>query len=199
MKLAAPWLLASLFAAAAATPALAAKGDVAAGAEKAQTCQGCHGEKGISEIGSIPSLAGQTDNYLQWQLVFFRSGRRANEIMGPLSADLTDEDIRNLGADYASLPPADSAIASEAGAALAQQGKTIVEQHHCSACHLDNFVGKAAAARLVHQHEEYLEKALTDYRSSARPSVGVGAMTEAASGLSDEEIRAVAHYLATVQ
>jgi cytochrome c553 len=197
MKLTAPCLLASLFAAA--TPALAAKGDVAAGAAKAETCQGCHGEKGISEIGSIPSLAGQTDNYLQWQLVFFRSGRRANEIMGPLSADLTDEDIRNLGAYYASLPPATTAIASDAGADLAQQGKTIVEQHHCSACHLDDFVGKAAAARLVHQHEEYLAKALADYRSSARPSVGVGAMTEAASGLSDDEIRAVAHYLATVQ
>jgi cytochrome c553 len=175
-----------------------AAGDIAAGAAKAETCKGCHGENGISEISSVPSLAGQTDNFLQWQLVFFRSGRRNNEIMTPLAADLTDEDVRNLGAYYASLAPATTSIASDAGADLQHEGKEIADQHHCSACHLENFVGKAAAARLVHQHEEYLVKALTDYRAAARPSVGVAAMTEAASGLSDHDIAALAHYLATL-
>jgi cytochrome c553 len=194
-------LTAILFAAclmAAATPARAASGDVVAGAAKAETCQGCHGAKGISEIPSVPSLAGQTDNFLQWQMVFFRSGRRHNEVMEQLAADLSDEDIRNLGAYYTSLPPATTSIASDAGTELAQQGKTVADAHHCSACHLENFVGKAAAARLVHQHEEYLAKALTDYRASNRPSVGVSAMIDAASALSDQEIAALAHYLATL-
>jgi cytochrome c553 len=194
------WIAACVAAAlmAGATPCLAA-GDIAAGQAKAEACQGCHGAKGISEIPSVPSLAGQTDNYLQWQMVFFRSGRRKNEIMGPLSADLTDEDVRDLGAYFASLPPAREAIASEAGPDLAQAGKTIADQHHCSACHQESFVGKQAAARLVHQHEAYLVKALSDYRAGERPSTGVAAMTEAASGLSDQDIAALAHYLATLK
>ena len=53
----------------------------------------------------MPNLAGNVDLFLQWQLVYFRNGRRPNEIMGPVSADLTDADINNLGAFYASLPP----------------------------------------------------------------------------------------------
>ena len=180
-----------------ATPCLAA-GDIAAGAAKAEVCQGCHGEKGVSELPTVPSLAGQTDNYLQWQLVFFRSGRRKNEIMGPLSADLSDLDIRNLGAYFASLPPATTAIASDAPADADAFGKTVAEQRHCAACHMENFTGKQAAARLVHQHEEYLVKALSDYRAGERPSTGVAAMTEVASGLSDQDISALAHYLATL-
>jgi len=68
----------------------ASAADIAAGKERAEVCQACHGAQGISENPTIPSLAGQQDKFLQWQLVFFRSGRRANEIMGPMAADLTD-------------------------------------------------------------------------------------------------------------
>jgi cytochrome c553 len=64
--------------------------------------------------------------------------------------------------------------------------------------HMDDFRGKQAAASIANQREDYLAKALADYRSQARPSVGVAAMTEAASGLSDDEIAALAHYLATL-
>jgi cytochrome c553 len=182
----------------AAVPGWAAA-DIKAGEEKSAACQGCHGENGVSEIPSVPSLAGQTDNFTQWQLVFFRSGRRKSEIMGPLAADLSDEDVRNLGAYYASLSPATTSIASDAAQSLADEGGSIAAQHHCAACHQDNFVGKAAAARLIHQNEGYLAKALTDYRGGDRPSVGVAAMTEASSGLSDHDIAALAHYLATLR
>ena len=68
----------------------------------------------------------------------------------------------------------------------------------CAACHTDNFAGKQAAARLTRQREDYLVKALADYRSGARPSTGVAAMNEAAAGLSDPEIAALAHYLVTL-
>jgi cytochrome c553 len=196
MRLAALWLSVGLIAGAA--PCFAASDIKAGEAKAAEACAGCHGDKGVSEIPSVPSLAGQTDNFLQWQLVFFRSGRRTNEIMGPLSAELTDEDVRNLGGYYASLQPATTSIANEAPASLAAEGQKIAAEHHCSACHQDNFTGKAAAARLLHQHEDYLAKALTDYRAASRPSVGVAAMTEAASGLSDQDIAALAHYLATL-
>lgn len=169
--------------------------DIAAGDARAETCRGCHGAQGVSVIPNIPSLGGQKDSFLQWQLVFFRSGRRENAIMGPMSADLSDEDIRNLGAYFASLPSPEPAPA-ETDPALRRAGETVAEQHRCAACHTDNFAGNRAAPAIAHQQKEYLVKALTDYRSNARPSVGVAAMTEAASGLSDNDIEALAVFLA---
>jgi cytochrome c553 len=177
----------------------AAAGDVAAGREKAKICAGCHGENGISVSPGIPSLAGQRDQFLQWQLVFFRSGRRPNLLMGPIVAQLSDADIRNLGAYYASLPPNTEPAGNKPDDALRAKGQAIVAEHHCANCHTDTFRGDRAAASIADQREDYLVKALTDYRSTARPSVGVAAMTEAAAGLNDEEIAAIAKYLATFQ
>src|SRR5881275_2536917 len=79
--------------------------DIAAGKEKAELCTACHGEGGISQTENIPSLAGQPDQFIQWQLVFFRAGTRKNEQMQPIAEEITNEDVRNLGAYYASLPP----------------------------------------------------------------------------------------------
>ncbi len=79
--------------------------DLAAGKEKAELCTGCHGEAGISQTENIPSLAGQPDQFIQWQLVFFRAGTRKNEQMQPIVEQLNNEDIRNLGAYFASLTP----------------------------------------------------------------------------------------------
>src|ERR1700761_2381438 len=87
-----------------ATPGSAA--DVpAAIKEKAEICAGCHGENGISETENIPSLAGQQDQFIQWQLVFFRGGARKNEQMQPIAEQISNEDVRLLGAYFASLTP----------------------------------------------------------------------------------------------
>ncbi|WP_193540161.1 c-type cytochrome [Rhodopila globiformis] len=176
--------------------ARAAAGDVNAGREKARLCAPCHGQNGISSRPGIPSLAGQRDQFLQWQLVFFRSGRRPNPVMVPILAKLSDRDIRDLGAYFASLPPNTQPAATRPDEALRARGQAIVAQHHCANCHTDSFRGERAAASLANQRQDYLVKALTDYRSAARPSVGVAAMTEAASGLSDDDIAAIATYLA---
>src|SRR5215471_6488211 len=77
-------------------PARAA--DVAAGKAKAtEICAACHGENGVSQMENIPSLAGQPDQYIQWQLVYFRAGTRKNDQMQPIVAELSNDDIRNLG------------------------------------------------------------------------------------------------------
>src|SRR5258707_13939563 len=75
--------------------------DIAAGKEKAELCAGCHGDNGISQTENIPSLAGQLDQFIQWQLVFFRAGTRQNEQMQPVVEALNNDDIRNLGAYFA--------------------------------------------------------------------------------------------------
>ena len=173
-----------------------AAGDVAAGQEKARVCAACHGENGVSSMPGVPSLAGQQDQFIQWQLVFFRSGRRPNPAMAPLVADISDEDIRDLGAFYNSLPQ-DMKIEAP-NADLAAKGKDISIQHRCANCHMENYRGNRAAAAVANQREDYLVKALIDYRSASRPSTGVAAMTEAAAGLNDDDIAAISHYLATL-
>src|SRR5580692_4172970 len=79
--------------------------DIAAGKAKAELCVGCYGEGGISQTENIPSLAGQPDQFIQWQLVFFRAGSRKNEQMQPIVEQINNDDIRNLGAYFASLEP----------------------------------------------------------------------------------------------
>ena len=73
--------------------------------QKAEICAGCHGDNGISQTENIPSLAGQQDQFIQWQLVFFRSGARKNEQMQPIAEQISNEDVRTLGAYFASLAP----------------------------------------------------------------------------------------------
>jgi cytochrome c553 len=175
-----------------------AAADIAAGQEKAKVCAACHGENGVSSMPGIPSLAGQQDQFIQWQLVFFRSGRRPNPAMAPIVGGLSDQDVRDLGAYFHSLPYNTKVADGPANPDLTAKGRTIAAQHHCASCHTDSYRGDRAAAAIADQREDYLVKALTDYRSAARPSVGVAAMTEAAAGLSDDEIAAVAHYLATL-
>ena len=180
-----------------ALPAYAAA-DKAAGRDKAKVCAACHGEDGVSATAGIPSLAGQLDQFIQWQLVFFRSGRRPNPAMAPLVANLSDEDIRNLGAYFSSLPYSTKPSSGTANPEEAAKGKLVATGHHCAACHLDNYRGSGAAAAIADQREDYLVKALRDYRSAARPSTGVAAMNEAASALSDDDIVAVSNYVATL-
>ena len=79
-----------------------ADGDPAAGKEKAQVCAACHGQDGKSVDPSYPNLAGQHESYLIKSLADYRAGRRANAIMAPMAANLSDQDIEDLAAWYAS-------------------------------------------------------------------------------------------------
>ena len=176
--------------------ARAGHGNVEAGRAKAeQACAACHGEAGVAQMEGVPHLAGNLDIFLQWQLVYFRGGRRVNEAMTAVAADLTDADVNNLGAYYASLAPVAPPAGPDDKPALTAAGKAVVEAAHCANCHGEGFLGARAAARLANQREDYLVKALADYRAAKRPSQGVGAMVEAAASLSDDDIAATAHYL----
>jgi cytochrome c553 len=169
--------------------------DIAAGKAKAELCAGCHGDNGISQTENIPSLAGQQDQFIQWQLVFFRSGSRKNEQMQPIVEQLSNEDIRNLGAYFATLtPPKDSKPDDDPD--LSKKGAQAAVGRRCASCHTDSFAGTKAVARIAGQREEYLLKALHDYKSGARSGGGGAAMADVAYPLSDEEITALAHYLA---
>jgi cytochrome c553 len=169
--------------------------DAAAGKEKAETCAGCHGENGISQTENIPSLAGQPDQFLQWQLVFFRGGARKNEQMQPIAEQIGNEDVRALGAYFASLT-LPKTTAPDDNPDLSKKGAQAAVGRRCASCHTDTFAGTKAVARLAGQREEYLVKALHDYKSGVRSGGAGAAMTDVAYPLSNEEIEALAHYLA---
>ncbi|MFT6625593.1 MAG: cytochrome c553 [Cycloclasticus sp.] len=78
-------------------------GDVAAGKAKSAQCAACHGASGISPMGLYPNLAGQKEQYLIKQMNDFRSAKRKDPTMQAMSAALTDTDVVNLAAYYASI------------------------------------------------------------------------------------------------
>jgi cytochrome c553 len=175
--------------------AAARAADVAAGKEKAELCVGCHGENGISQMENMPSLAGQPDQFIQWQLVYFRAGARKNEQMQPIVEQINNEDIRNLGAYFASLPPPKNETADD-DPELSKKGAQAAAGRRCASCHLDTYAGTKGVARLAGQREDYLLKALRDYKGGLRSGGSQAAMAEVAFPLHDEEIVALAHYLA---
>jgi cytochrome c553 len=183
-----------LAAACAATSAFAAP-DLAAGAAKAQACFACHGPGGVSQMADTPSLAGQPDGFIQWQLVFFRNGQRKSPVMQPMAESLKDDDIRNLGAFFAAQKPGHAAPATTDDALMAAARK-VIAANRCAACHKDDFSGTQATARLAGQREDYLLKALRDFKSGARSGGAMAAMMEVVAPLGDNDLRAVAHFLA---
>jgi cytochrome c553 len=79
-------------------------GDINAGKSKAALCSACHGNNGVSNIAIYPNLAGQKQQYLENAIKAYRNGERKNAIMSPMVTGLTEQDIKNLAAYFASLP-----------------------------------------------------------------------------------------------
>ena len=93
------WLLLASMTAAASF----AQADVTPGETKARTCAVCHGPLGISTAPDTPNLAGQPERYLSEQLKAYRSGKRIHEVMSLMAKPLSDDDIANLAAWFASI------------------------------------------------------------------------------------------------
>ena len=175
--------------------AMAHAADLAAGAAKAETCMACHGPRGISQMPDTPSLAGQPDGFLQWQLVYFRSGTRKSPLMQPMAASLTDNDIRDLAAFFAAQPPPRSGAQGAAEPALFAAGQTLARQNRCASCHKDDYSGTQATPRTAAQREDYLQKALREFKAGTRTGGGVAAMADVVYPLVDDQLRALAHFM----
>jgi cytochrome c553 len=184
---AAMMIVALPFAARAADPPASIKGVLA-------TCNACHGAKGVSTIAQTPSLAGQPDIFTQYQLVFMRDGGRKPGVMAAVVKTLTDDQIRDLGAWYESLPPPPAARTGPA--ADEAKALAIIKPRHCDSCHKEDFSGQGETGRLAGQRPDYLVKSLKDFRAAERRGRGLGAMMEVSVTLKDEDIQTIATYLA---
>jgi cytochrome c553 len=167
--------------------------------EVAESCAACHGEKGVSTMENTPSLAAQPDGFVQWQLVYYRGGRRQHEIMASIAEALSDAEIRSLGAYFAALPPPPPLEGPDPQPDLSETGAQLAKQNRCASCHKEDYTGQQATARLAGQREDVLLKALRDFKSGARTGGGVAAMPDAVAPLSDDDMVALAHYLARLR
>lgn len=174
------------------------------GAERIETiaherCEACHGQDGQGNNAMFPKLAGQNANYLVQQMFNFKSGARRSSVMEPQLADLSGDDIVQLARYFSNraLKPA-PAIDNQLGAkgrAIYTQGNPTSGVAACYVCHGPTARGGQMLPRLAGQHAEYLELQLRRFIERAR-TTDQTLMHSVASKMTDEEIRAVSHFLA---
>ena len=178
----------------------AAKPDLAKGGEKAtQVCVACHTADGSRGSPANPILQGQHADYLAKQLTEFKAGKRANAVMSGMAAALTEEDIKNVSAFYASKQAKSGFAKNKDTVALGEKiyrgGIAAKQVPACAGCHSPTGAGiPAQYPRLGGQHGDYTEAQLVTFRSGARANSAQ--MTAIAARMSDKEIKAVADYVA---
>jgi cytochrome c553 len=181
-------------------------GDATAGATKAAACFACHGPNGNGAINpEWPKLAGQGSAYIHAQLAAFKTMKRKQPVMMGQVATLSDDDMNNLAAFFAS-QPAVPGVASKDAVAVAEKlyraGDATRGLPACSGCHNPNGLGNAASAypRLSGQNAGYTTNQLKAFRSKDRGAENNGQMMQAVAGkLTDAEIDALASYVAGLQ
>ncbi len=162
-------------------------------------CVSCHGAAGNSTIAANPKLAGQIGAYTHKQLVDFTTPNRNNPIMTPYSKMLTDEDKRNVSAYLAAQLPKQGAAKNkdivELGKKIYRGGIAATGVAACASCHGAAGAGiPAQFPRLAGQHQDYTVAQLQAFKGGARKNSAQ--MTTLAKRMSDEEMQAVADYIA---
>ncbi len=185
----------------AATPAAApAPPDLAKGQTiSTQVCVACHAADGSRGSPANPILAGQHPEYLAKQLTEFKSGKRNNAVMKGFAGTLSDEDIRNVSAFYASKSAKPGFAKNKDGVKLGEKiyrgGVADKAVAACAGCHSPNGAGiPAQYPRVGGQHADYTEAQLVAFRSGARGNSEP--MRIIAGKMSDAEIKAVSDYVA---
>lgn len=183
-----------------ASQATLAQGDPAAGQAKSALCATCHGVDGNSELSINPKIAGQKASYIVKQLQDFKSGNRVGVTMAAMVAALSDEDMADIAAWYASQEATVGGAEPEAlelGASIYRAGNKELSVAACSACHGPAGKGNEPAGfpALSGQHVEYTLMQLQQFRSGERDNDPSGMMRTVVERLTDTELQALASYL----
>lgn len=194
-----------------ANPVLA-PGDPGIGRWKSEDerCQECHGhdgnandiEDGIGNIGKFPRLAGQSFDYIIKQIRNFRSGERNHETMAIMAKGIADVDLKDVAAYFSSqkVMQGDGSGDNKLARELFAQGDAARNIPACVSCHGER--GKGAATInpqypvIGGQHRRYLQKQLLEWRANERVNDPSQLMNSITKQLSDQEIDALADYLA---
>ncbi|MCG8465634.1 MAG: cytochrome c4 [Xanthomonadales bacterium] len=185
------------------TGAAQAAGDAAAGQSKAAVCAACHGADGNSAVPQWPKLAGQHADYIANQVRMVRDGDRQIVEMVGIVAGLSDQDIDDISAYYASqtIKPGSADEAKVAlGEKIYRAGNAESGVPACMACHGPTGQGNPASGypAVAGQHDAYLSNRLQKYRNgqvNGAEDPYSPQMVTVAKELTDEEISAVASYM----
>lgn len=186
--------------------ATAIAGDAAAGKAKSAACGGCHGFDGNSPVATYPKLAGQNEAYITKQVKDYKMNTtRQNAIMMGMVAALSDADAADIGAYFqaqhvTAAPSFDEAKAA-AGRALYKGGDLQKGIPACQACHGPAGAGIAGIGypMLGGQYVEYTLAQLKAFKYGSRSNDDKQLMRNIVNQLSDEEMVAVANYIASLK
>jgi cytochrome c553 len=165
--------------------------------ERLSPCLSCHGEIGQSGNVETPSLGAQPSGYLLIQIYMFREKMRKVDIMNDVTRGLTDDDLREFSDAIAKLP-APVPVGDTPDQARIAHAQALIGEHRCNFCHAPDFAGQQQIPRLAAQREDYLLKALREYKSGQRPGYDP-AMASVVEPLKDEDFVDLAYYLARVK
>jgi cytochrome c553 len=163
-------------------------------AERMAPCLACHGEKSLSENPEIPSLGGQPATYILIQLYLFREKQRVFKIMNEPTKNFTDDDLRTFSDFISKLPPPQPP-ADAGDAARMQNGRALITQNRCNNCHNLGLSGRESIPRIADQREDYLVKAMREYKNNTRHGYD-GVMAGVLAPISDAQILDLAYYIA---
>jgi cytochrome c553 len=162
--------------------------------ERLMPCLACHGVHGQAEQPEVPSLGAQPAFYVMVQLFMFRERLRTVEVMNAMTQGLSDDELRSMADVIAKLPPP-RPVEESGDPARLEQARALIQQHRCNFCHNPDFSGAQQVPRLAGQREDYLLKALREYKNNTRRGYDP-AMAEVLYGISDEQLRDLAYFLA---
>ena len=177
--------------------------DIEAGRVLSGTCAACHGDDGNTALPGYPNIAGQNARYLVRQMQYMRDGDRDPKAMAGQLDALTDENLEDLAAYYASqrskvgqASPEDI----ELGEAIYRGGILGKQVAACTACHAPDGSGNPLAGfpSLSGQPADYVILQLTEYREGRRATDEGDyerMMRQTAVNMTDGEIAAVANYV----
>jgi cytochrome c553 len=184
-------------------PAIVHKADLAKGEATATgVCAACHSVDGSRGSPANPILQGQHPQYLTKQLIEFKSGKRASAIMKGFASALSEDDMKNVSAFYASRTAKPGAAKDKDLVSLGQKiyrgGIADRRIPACSGCHNPSGAGVPSQyPRVAGQHAEYSAAQLTAFRDGTRQNSPQ--MSAIAAKLNDREIKALAEYTAGLQ
>ena len=162
---------------------------------KAQVCFACHGPDGNSQSPDYPILAGQSWRYIYIELKDFKEGRRSDPQMSPMVADLSRDDMIDLGNFFAAQKQLPIRITVDP--AKVDAGRKTSDAVLCPMCHLGGFVGQNEIPRVAGQWPQYIKKQLEDFKAKRRTN-DAGNMTSVAGTLSDSDIENLSQYIANL-
>ena len=184
-----------------------AQGSIEAGKAKSQTCVACHGADGNSQLAMYPKLAGQHAKYLEKQLKDLKLGMTSNgkqgrydPVMSGMAMPLSEQDMQDLAAYYASLPISSNSTPENVvkkGKALYTAGDAERGLAACIACHgpRGNGTELSGFPKISGQHADYIKAQLEKFRDEKRGNDMNEMMRDIAKKLTDEDIDTLSKYV----